>query len=579
MSDVNEQAPPRADSHAAASGSTPQGRPRWQRMGDRVLVLILLATAVSQPFIWLFLDHPLGDSIKNLITYSQGMLVVLCLLAWWFLCAPCSRKTTFLVGLPVVGLLLVGGASIRSVEFTGDMAIRVTPRWAPTRDEILDQHRRAQTDADRSHDVKREVSEATPEQMPAFRGWNRDGAVIGPQLNQDWSSAPPVELWRQPVGGGYSSFAIVEPYAVTLEQRGDDEAVVCYDTQTGREIWVFRYPAHFQEAMGGPGPRSTPTIHEDAVFSFGAFGDLFCLDLLTGERRWHINVLQQFELPNATWAMAASPLVHQGNVIVNIGGMKGNGLVAYGITDGREVWYSEGLPEPAGLLTEFRTGAAAVDGRTGNTKPGYSSPALEMLGGQQQILILDGTALRGHDPETGRQLWHFPFKTDPNVSVAQPIVFDDGRIFISASYGVGAAMVRVSQEDNEWRAEELWKNLNMKCKFTSPVLHDGYIYGLDEGILVCLDPADGKRTWKKGRYGHGQILLTNGQILILAEGGEAVLVDANPRAFHEVTRMRVLPDGKTWNAPALVRGRLYVRNAREMAAFDLRAHDLLSADR
>jgi outer membrane protein assembly factor BamB len=578
--------------------SASSGPVRWRfswRPIDAVLLLLLGLLAISQPIIWMSGWQPtMGDSVKNLITYSQGILAVVLVLGWWFLFAPVSFRTRLAVGMPVVLGILVWIASIRSLEFTGDMVIRLKYRWEPAADEILEAHRRSQSDPVAVEDEARAVPRAEPEDMPAYRGIARDGVVIGPPLSQDWETSPPPELWpRQPVGGGYSSFAIVEPYMVTLEQRGENEAVVCYDTRTGRERWDHRYPARFFEAMGGPGPRATPTIDEGLVFSFGAFGDLFCLDLLTGTVRWHVNALQQFNLPNAKWGMASSPLVHAGNVVVNIGGREGNGLAAYDIPTGSLQWYSGGLSEPDVSLTEFRTGAAAVpEGKP--SKPGYSSPMLATIEGMLQIINFDGTAVRGHDPETGRELWSFPFKAGDNISVAQPIVFEDGRVFISSSYDGGSAMLRVNEEsgvrsqesgeghqesenqtlnteNSPWSVEQIWAHKTvMKCKFTSPVLHEGYLYGLDEGIMVCVDPADGQRMWKRGRYGHGQILLTQGQILVLSEQGEAVLLDATPDEFREVTRMRVLSEEKTWNPPALVRGRLYVRNAHEMAAYDLR---------
>lgn len=572
---------PAGDPHQGTPGEPAVARRRRSlpaRVADGLLILILVAVVVSQIVIWNFWDSAWGDSLKNLITYSQRILVVVLLLGWWFLFGPTSLRKRLLVGIPIVLLLAGWVASIRRVEFTGDMVIKLHYRWEPTAEAALAAHRAAMKPAPDNAPAERQVPELQPEDMPAYRGIHRDGVVIGPPLNQDWQAHPPRELWRHPVGGGYSSISVVGPLAVTLEQRGPDEAVVCYDVETGRELWEHRYPSAFDEAMGGPGPRSTPTIDGDAVYSFGAWGDLFCLHLLTGQQRWHVNALQQFGIPNATWGMTSSPLLHEGQVIVNIGGIDGNGLVAYHAADGRLAWHTAGLPEPKTDLTEFATGRAAVTGMGKvNSVPGYASPVLVTLAGQLQILNLDGKALRGHDPQTGQELWSAAFENDPHVNVAQPIVFDDGRIFLSASYDVGARMVQVSLAEGTWSVRELWSNLNMRCKFTSPVLYGGDIYGLDEGLLVCLNPADGQRRWKggksglRGRYGHGQLLLTGGQILALTEQGEAVLIIPSPDGLKEVTSMRVLPEGKNWNPPALVRGRLLVRSASEMACFDIQA--------
>ena len=188
----------------------------------------------------------------------------------------------------------------------------------------------------------------------------------------------------------------------------------------------------------------------------------------------------------------------------------------------------------------------------------------------RQSLNFDGTGLRGHDPETGHGLWFHPHENGPAVNAAQPILLDDGRIFISCSYRVGGAMVQVAHEGNAWRVKELWKNENLRCKFSSPVLHEGFIYGLDEGILVCLDPQTGDRRWKKGRYNHGQLMLTNGILVVITEDGRCVFVKPHPEQLEELGQFAALSsDYKTWNPPALVRGKLYVRNHHDMACYDL----------
>ncbi|MCA9081775.1 MAG: PQQ-binding-like beta-propeller repeat protein, partial [Planctomycetaceae bacterium] len=381
----------------------------------------------------------------------------------------------------------------------------------------------------------------------------------------DWEAKPPRELWRQPCGGGYGQMSIVGDLLLSIEQRGANEAVVCYDATTGNERWVHEYPARFEEAMGGPGPRSTPTIDGDAVFTVGALGDVYCLDLLSGNPRWHLNLLKEYKLANNQWAMTSSPLVLGSKVILNPGGEHGYGLIAVHRDTGAMIW------EAAGVATRPETPPQ-------ENRPGYSCPVLVSFLGLDQLLHFDGTGLRSYDPATGEQYWYYPFENDAAVNVAQPILFDDGRILVSASYDKGAAMIQVSHEAGAWKVTELWHNLNLRCKFTSPLYIDGYLYGLDEGLMVCLDAATGERRWKgsrsglRGRYKHGQLLLTNGQIVALTEDGELVLVDPSPDELREVTHVSVLSSGtKTWNPPTLSRGIAYVRNAEEMVAVDLRA--------
>jgi outer membrane protein assembly factor BamB len=321
---------------------------------------------------------------------------------------------------------------------------------------------------------------------------------------------------------------------------------------------VHEYAAEFTEAMGGPGPRATPTIAEGEVYSVGAKGEVRKLSLATGELQWRRNILDDYKAPNTEWAMSSAPLIVAETVVVNPGGPKGDGLVALDRATGSPVWERDGAREHS---------QASED----NNRSGYSTPFLADVLGVRQIVMFDGAGLRGYEPDTGELLWEYRHRNGAGVNVAQPLVFDDGRIFISCSYDKGCAMVQVLRDGEEWSAKPLWTNLNLRCKFSSPILHEGYIYGLDEGILVCLDPATGERKWKKGRYGHGQMLLTNGQLLVHSEDGWAVLIDPDPSGLRELTRLRTLEDPKNWNPPALVDGRLYLRNHREMAAFDLRA--------
>jgi len=573
MSDANT-----SDSTEATEAAPVEGqhsglqRPRWHRFADYFVFGLAAVFLISQYFIWNVWEPSLGDSLKNLITQSQFLLIQVLFVLWIFLCSPMSRKTALVIGIPLAVIVIGRFAAIRRIDFTGDMVPTFVWRWEKTHDDVLDEYRDTATTSTLAPEADEIV--ITPEDSPGYRGIDRSGVVVGPPIRQELNGSP-TELWRHPVGGGYAGMAVVDNLLVTIEQRKSDEVVVCYDAKTGQEIWTHSYLAHFQEAMGGPGPRSTPTIHGNHVFTMGAFGDVFCLNLVDGTPVWHVNCLQQYGLPNNTWAMSSSPLISGEHVIINVGGLKGNGLVAYAITDGSLIWQTEGLPEPV-RTQDFDTGSAAVAESEKKSVPGYASPFLATIHGIEQIINLDGVAVHGHDPKTGNVLWSHSFKNPPNVNVAQPLIFADGRVFLSSSYDIGAMMIQVNKSDSgDWSTEELWSNLFLRCKFTTPILIDGHIYGLDEGRMVCLRAEDGKRLWKQGRsglrgkYGHGQLLLVEGQILAMAETGEVVLADVSPEGLDEVWHFDALPDAKTWNPHTLVRGRVYVRNAKEMAAFDI----------
>lgn len=564
--------------------TSPRPQAGWSRWVHRavasLLVGIPLLFALSQLLIWTVWNPRWGDSEKYVVTIAQLVIGGVLLLCWWFCYAPVSRRIRLGIGLPVVVALVAWGASIRSVDLDGHMRLTFHYRWETPDSEKLKEFRAHASTRSGKDWSQVPVPELQPEDIPAYRGVDRDGQVIGPEILTDWNAQPPVELWRHPVGGGYASVAIVDEFLITLEQREENEAIVCYEASTGAEIWSFEYPARFVEAMGGPGPRSTPTIDGDRVIALGACGDLHCVDLRTGAPNWHVNVLQQFQLGNTDWGMTASPLVDENRVIVNVGGGSGNGLAAYELSTGELIWQTPGLSPATTPPSGFKTGNAAIPtGTVPKTIPGYASPQMSEVAGHRIILNLDGTGLNAHDPATGKRLWSFPFENGPKVNVAQPLVFEDSRIFLSASYDVGSKMIRVTRTDEEWNVEQLWSNRNLRCKFTSPVLVNGLIYGLDEGIMVCLDPETGKRLWKgsrtglRGRYDHGQLITTNGLILGLTENGQAVLVQPDAEKLVELSSMRVLSEGRNWNPLVLCRGRLFVRNASEMACYDLVARE------
>jgi outer membrane protein assembly factor BamB len=564
------------------------------RFCNWAVAALFAVSAIGLVYVWWFWEPLYGESLQNLITVSLIGLLLLIGVLWLLICSRLPRRFVWTVAALYVGLTTACAASVRRVEFSGDMRATLEWRWQSTAADRLRQYQAQQTKppADASADAAvvstAELAVLQPEDMPGYRGLRRDGQIIGPLLPEDWTTQPPRLLWKHPVGGGYSQFAVAGQRLVTLEQRGAEEAVVCYDAQSGAELWAHAYPALFDEAMGGPGPRSTPTLHAGQVYALGATGELSCLNLGTGAPVWRRSLLTEYGLDNQIWAMTSSPLVADGRLFVNIGTPFGGGLLALDPQTGAELWKGVGLLQPgvkpalvAAAETEVPApsgsdehGSAASGG--GDNRAGYSSPQLSMIAGETLLLNFDGKGLWAHRPEDGEALWFFHFENGAGVNAAQPIVFPDGRVFLSASYGVGAEMLQVSRTDGAWNVKSLWKNLNMRCKMTSPVLLDGVLYGLDEGMLTALDPETGQRLWKgsrkfdsRGKYGHGQLLTTNGRIVVLSEQGDVVLIRPDRTELQELATFHVLDGPKTWNPPALSRGRLFVRNHYEMAGYEL----------
>jgi outer membrane protein assembly factor BamB len=507
---------------------------------------LLVVMAIGVPAVlWSMPDEKLERGPRVFATEGAWILVAIGFLLWLVIY---YRRVGLLALL--LGGILVAGMYTRIIDVKNDgdlMPTSVHLKFLSTPASDLVSHRAAHPFT--SAEAKPDLLIATAEDMPAYRGVKRDGVATGPALERDWTKHPPRQLWRHPVGAGYAAFAVAGGVAVTIEQREGDEAVVCYNADTGSERWVYSYPADFTEPLGGPGPRATPTIYEGDVYSLGAKGRLACIDGATGKEKWHVEILDGNG--NIMWAMSGSPLVFGDVVVVNPGVQKDSeslrALVAYDRKTGARVW-----------------GA-------GNTRAGYASPMLATLAGVEQILLFDGVEIAGYAAKDGAKLWNLPWKTHQDINVAQPLVFDGDRVFVSSGYGVGCAMLHITKSGDAWSVKELWRNMLLRLKMSSPVAFQGHIYGQDDGFLVCLDADTGARKWKGKRYGHDQILLSGDLIVVLAENGKLALVEATPQAFREVASIQAI-EGRTWNYSALARGRVYVRNDIEMAAYELKMH-------
>ena len=468
------------------------------------------------------------------------MLSFLLMLLWLLFFSRLRWRIRLLAFGVVVLIILLSTTLFRVKGFSGDLVPLLEWRWSEKTAESLMGN--APT-----------TPGAFSKAYPQFLGPHRNGTVQGIKLARDWSKRPPQLLWRQPIGAGWSAFAVVGSSAITQEQRGEYEMVVCYDLKSGREQWSHSDHDRYEATPAGVGPRATPTIVEDRVYTLGATGILNCLDLTTGERIWSEDILYDNGAELASWGISGSPLVLDDLVVVSAGGRDGKSLVAYHKDTGERVW------------------------RAGSDPAGYSSPLITTLAGIPQILIFNFASVVAHNPNRGQVLWRHPW---PNTTecIAQPVPLPGDRLFVSSGYGIGCKLFQiVRDEDNQLKAALMWETPRLKAKFTNVVHRDGYIYGLDDGVLVCLDLVDGQRKWKRGRYGHGQIILVddpdgvknqNGLLLVSAESGDVLLVEVNPNESKELARFPALAS-KTWNNPALAGQYLLVRNDREAACYEL----------
>ncbi len=523
--------------------------PGGQKRPPLVPIAIVLAETVALAAL-AYAEHAEWLSPANafLAKFSTAGVGVILLFVWFVCFAPFSRSARALAGALGVAAVVLGMATLKIEGVSGDIYPRIRFRWSPHADETL-----GKIDVAQGQTV--DLAATTDHDYPQFMGADRRATLTGVDLSPDWSEDKPKELWRQPIGAGWSSFAVVGDFAVTQEQRGTEELITCYEVDTGKPRWAHVTPVRFEETLAGIGPRATPTIHDGKVYALGALGHLTCLDGASGKELWQRNIVTDFgaEETRPIWGKSCSPLIHEGNVIVSAGGPNGKSLVALDCTTGELVWSG------------------------GDDASSYSSPVLMTLAGVPQIVIVNAKSVVAHDPDDGRVLWRESWpegaleQVQAEPSVAQPIAVGDDRILLSKGYGNGSALWQVSRNGDTWSVSPVWrKKLNLKTKFTSPVIRDGFAYALDEGVLECVDLATGDKQWKRGKYGHGQVLLVDDLLLVQAENGDVALVKADPVRFVELARFRAI-GGTGWNPPALSGRKLLVRSNLEAACYELPA--------
>ena len=404
--------------------------------------------------------------------------------------------------------------------------------------------------------------QATDQDYPRFLGKGYWAEVPGVSLETDWQTHPPRELWRREIGAGWSAFSIVGNYAVTQEQRGEQELVTCYEVNSGKIVWTHADPVRWDPrgtgSMGYAGPRATPTLHQGRVFTQGATGILNCLDAASGKLHWSHDTLAKHDAVNVNWGKSGAPLIVGEYVVVSVGGKQNQSLVAYEIETGAVAW------------------------ATGTYQSSYASPVLAKIAGQSQVLSVDEGYVTSHAADDGQFLWEYEWPSDSGADAtsSQPVPLTGDRVFMSKGYSHGSALVQItSDEGGDWFAEPLWKGRQfgqlpvMKTKMCNVVIRDGYVYGLDDINLQCIELATGKKRWKKRRtpkFGHGQIMLIGDVILLLTEHGEVVLVEPSPEKYQELASFQALSEDQiTWNNPAFAPPYLLLRNAQEAVCYEL----------
>jgi outer membrane protein assembly factor BamB len=512
---------------------------RWR---DRLLAIVIaIAIGVGMRFL-------LDESIDGFRLFLGALPWVVTAWVAWVGVAKWLSPTVQRAGFCVVMALMFGYFAL--LRFDGlDAAQRseFSWRWTPTKEQQFLADYTSPVSADMTGTDEARPWNPQPDDCLEYRGPNRDGVIPSIELETDWKSRPPKLLWREKAGPCWSGVIVVDGHLVTQEQRGENEVVVCHDAATGDEVWIVRDDVRFSESLSGAGPRGTPTFADGRIYSLGALGTLNCIAADSGEVVWSKNIVDdagvtQDEVPQ--WGYSVSPLVVDGLVVVFAGGSKDKSVLAYRVEDGSLDWSCAG------------------------GKQSYSSPQMVTLHGQRQIIMHDNAAVRGINISDGQQLWEFPNGSEMSLPMRQPHVTEAGDLVVALDPGL--VLLEVNHDGDKWDVTQKWASNQLRPGFNDFVIHNDTIYGLNDGILCGIDLATGRRLWKKGRMGHGQVLLLPDQhaLVVSSDKGEIILVTVDRKGYTELGRFQAI-DGKTWNGPVIAGGRIFLRNGEEMAAYEL----------
>jgi len=384
---------------------------------------------------------------------------------------------------------------------------------------------------------------------PGFRGLDRSGKSAEKGLLTAWPKEGPPLVWKvTDAGAGYSGLAVVGNRLYTLGQYDDGQYTLCFDLADGKKLWKTRNGNTYENGYGN-GPRSTPTVSGDVLFSLGAHGDLQCLELSTGTEKWKLNILDEFGGQNIGWGISESPLVDGDRVIVTPGGTGGT-IAALYKSSGRPAWTSR---DPSQSAAE---------------PAAYASPLLITVGDLREVVTLTSKGAYGARAQDGKFLWRYDQVANSTANCSTP-VFYNGKILYSTGYDTGCALLDLKPDGT---AAEVYFNKHLRNHHGGYVLADGHVYGFDNDVLVCMEWATGKVKWKDRSVGKGSVTYADGKLYVLGEEGSLALVNASPAAYAEVSRFPLRPRSSynAWVYPVIANGRLYLRDQQTIWCYDIK---------
>jgi outer membrane protein assembly factor BamB len=510
-------------------------RLRWREKLALVIagiVIPLIASQISD------FDDALRTTMWIYGVPLAELMITLALSIW----SQASRRC--LMAIVLLGLGWSSFSLVRNEGFDGDYYAEFRWRWSPRHEDTLPEL------TPQSGGIP-ETSENADAPMndliwSQYRGPEGNGASDEEIAPMDWTANPPKELWRISIGPGWGSFAYNNQKLFTQEQRGEKEYVTCYSAADGRAIWTHADETRFNEVVSGAGPRSTPSVANGYVFALGGTGLLTCLNELDGTVVWQKNLVTDFGAPIPMWGFSGSPLILDDKLIIFAGGPGKNGLLALACATGNTLW---GFP---------------------STDMNYTTARPMTVCGQAFLVFCDSKGAHAIDPKDGSAIWTFKPELWKGPAMVDPQQIGPESLIVGLGDGVGTARLEVSKTDERWTVMEAWSSTKLRPSFNDSVVFDSSVYGFNQAIFSCIDATTGERKWQGGRYGFGQAILLKkaGQILVAAENGDLVLLQATSQKLMELSRLPMLND-KTWNHPIIANKRLFLRNGKTAVCLQL----------
>jgi outer membrane protein assembly factor BamB len=390
-----------------------------------------------------------------------------------------------------------------------------------------------------------------PNDWPSFLGPHKNGTTTQENLLLEWPEEGPKKLWERPVGEGYGAPVAARGRVIMFHRLGDEEVTECIDANDGSKVyWTHKYGTGYRDRYGyNGGPRSSPAIYGDAVYTYGAEGKLTALDFETGERRWQRNISKDFRIEQAFFGVGTAPVLEGNLILLNVGGTNGAGVVAFHKDTGKTVWKST------------------------DDSPSYSTPIVETINDQRLAIFHTDNGLLVLDPKDGTEKYRYPFRSRIRESAiaATPVLVDD-TVFLSAAYGVGAVTLQLAPEG----LKEVWENRDaMQSHWATSIYHEGYLYGMDGrhergSNFRCIKFDTGEIMWtSQDGLGRASFIKAQGHLIAVGERGDVALIELTPEGYKEKERVRVLKY-PVWTPPILAQGLLFLRDETSLRCFDLR---------